>query len=245
MADYALGQPVVSTIGFYIATDGVGGWESIVRLQLCCRSCRWRSGLVLGGQVCIWGETFNAAALPVLAYSVAMGAAENYWGKYDGNGGAGGTGDDGTSAGVASAAATGNATYWWQFNASTAPATCRAIVPALPIRWRAAAARHRKVARRRLNTTGCGGQFPTRHSQKRHVLVKKAPSTVQHALRQGDHPQPDHRRRRRTGAWALRSVQPLLVPPGNVGVQSPPSMPSYCGAWAPTCVIANQITCNM
>ena len=41
---------------------------------------------MLGGHICIWGESFDSASLPMLAFQVSMGAAENFWGKWGGNG---------------------------------------------------------------------------------------------------------------------------------------------------------------
>ena len=239
VADYArAGQPVVSTIGFYIATDGVGGWESIRETAVVPPGLpQAQQELVLGGQVCIWGETFNAAALPVLAYSVAMGAAENYWGRYDGNGGGSGTGSDSTSTGVAgAAAAAGDATYWWQFNASDCagddvPGDC----PGTPDKVACCSGQSLEACQATcMSTTGCGGfNFPHGILKKGTCMSKKAPSVASSTLYvKASTPQPAPPPPPQwTGAWALRDrYNHFLCHLGNVGVQSPPSMPSYCGA---------------
>ena len=36
---------------------------------------------VLGGQVCMWGETMAAPNLAVRAWQIGVAAAENFWGK--------------------------------------------------------------------------------------------------------------------------------------------------------------------
>merc|ERR1711957_930086 len=85
VATYAkAGSRVVNTQPFYIAGMGAAGWKRVYDAQVAPSDLsEAERALVLGGQVCIWGETFGEGNFDMRAYQIGMGAAENFWGKYD------------------------------------------------------------------------------------------------------------------------------------------------------------------
>jgi hypothetical protein len=63
---------VVNTIGFYVADFGGGsGWQRVYNAAVMPGGLTpSEQELVLGGEVCIWGESFDGASLPMLAFQV-------------------------------------------------------------------------------------------------------------------------------------------------------------------------------
>lgn len=83
VAAYAqAGAKVVNTQPFYVAGMGAGGWKSVYDAEVAPSSLsESERNLVLGGQICMWGETMAAGNFGMRAYQIGMGAAENFWGK--------------------------------------------------------------------------------------------------------------------------------------------------------------------
>lgn len=76
------GSQVVNTEPFYIAGMGAGGWKQVYDAEVAPSSLKGdQRALVLGGQICMWGETFGEGNFEMRAYQIGMGAAENFWGK--------------------------------------------------------------------------------------------------------------------------------------------------------------------
>lgn len=72
---------VVATSSYYLAGYAPGGWVNIYNDNV------MPSGLspaeqkfVLGGQVCLWGETMDTSNVGALAWHVGAAAAEPFWG---------------------------------------------------------------------------------------------------------------------------------------------------------------------
>eukprot|EP01065_Artemidia_motanka_P032479 TRINITY_DN39495_c0_g1_i1.p1 TRINITY_DN39495_c0_g1~~TRINITY_DN39495_c0_g1_i1.p1 ORF type:complete len:613 (+),score=186.17 TRINITY_DN39495_c0_g1_i1:59-1840(+) len=78
------GARVVTTNGFYVAGMGSGGWKNVYNTAVMPSGLSAaEQKLVLGGQVCLWGETMGAGNLDVRAWQIGAGAAENFWGKVE------------------------------------------------------------------------------------------------------------------------------------------------------------------
>lgn len=81
VAAYAkAGSRVVATAPFYVAGYAAGAWSSeyegaVVPANLTAA----QRANVLGGQVCVWGETMDASNVATLAWQVGGAAAENFW----------------------------------------------------------------------------------------------------------------------------------------------------------------------
>lgn len=84
VATYAkAGSRVVNTQPFYVAGMGASGWKSVYDAAVAPSSLSAAErALVLGGQICMWGETMAPGNFAERAYQIGMGAAENFWGKY-------------------------------------------------------------------------------------------------------------------------------------------------------------------
>ena len=76
------GARVVATSDFYVAGMGSGGWASVYGAEIMPPNLTAdEAARVLGGQICIWGETMASANLAVRAWQIGAGAAENFWGR--------------------------------------------------------------------------------------------------------------------------------------------------------------------
>jgi hexosaminidase len=258
VAAYAkAGQPVVNTIGFYVADFGAGGWQTAYSHPVMPPGLTAaEQALVLGGHVCIWGESFDGASLPVLAYQVSMGAAENFWGKWDGNGnGNGGLAraldDDGEAAtlagagvGAAAEGSGGNSSapsYWWAYAASDCPdIDLPGACPGTPDK--VACCTGQTVAQCKetcAKTVGCTGfNFPHGILKGEDCLAHKAASATSstlYVLEASPQPPPPPTPNpppppQWVGSWALNDrYNRFLCHLKNYGVVSPPTMPSHCG----------------
>jgi hypothetical protein len=241
------GQKVVTTNGFYVAAMGNGGWKSVYDAQVAPTTGLTPTELsnILGGQACIWGEQVDGTNLPVLAFQVSMGAAENFWGKWGGNGEivvatdaeAVANAPPITSVNESDTAALVNesATYWWEFGSADCggddvPGDC----PGTPDKVACCSGGTVAECKAKcMNTTTCGGfNFPHGILKKKDCLSHKGHSTTSLYV-MSDKPQPPPPPApappQWEGSWSLEDrYNRFLCHLRNYGVASPPQMPCDC-----------------
>ena len=74
------GSDVVYTTPFYVAGMGSNGWTSVYNAEIMPPNLTTtQQRHVLGAEICMWGESMNAANLNERGFSIGVAAAENFW----------------------------------------------------------------------------------------------------------------------------------------------------------------------
>eukprot|EP00750_Incisomonas_marina_P016047 INCI18867.2.p1 GENE.INCI18867.2~~INCI18867.2.p1 ORF type:complete len:686 (+),score=109.53 INCI18867.2:143-2200(+) len=74
------GKKVVYTTPYYVAGMGSNGWLNVYNARLMPGGLSVdEQANILGGEICVWGESFSAGNLAFRSLTIGAGAAETFW----------------------------------------------------------------------------------------------------------------------------------------------------------------------